>query len=208
MEIELKYSIGTDEIADAIWEDDEIRLMEEDGSRCREELNAIYFDTDDFDLLKHDIAFRIREEGNRAIATLKWNGKTVGALHTREELNVNLGEGKCTDKPDPTVFSQSEIGSELMDIIGEKVLQGFIEVHVSRRKVRVDNIKAIFEIALDSGKVMTKNGTCVISEVEIELYSGKEDELISLGEHLAQKYQLVPETRSKFARGLALLGKI
>jgi triphosphatase len=208
MEIELKYSIGTVEIADAIWEDDEIRMMEEDGSRCREELNAIYYDTEDLQLLQHDIAFRIREEGNRVIATLKWNGKTVGALHTREELNVNLGEGKCTDQPDPTVFSQSEIGVELMELIGEKVLHGIIEVHVSRRKVRVDNNQAIFEIALDFGTVVTKNGTCIISEAEIELYSGKEEELISLGDHLAQKYELVPETRSKFARGLALLGKI
>lgn len=208
MEIELKYSIEASEIADAIWEDEEIKRMEENGSRCREELNAIYFDTDGLDLLKHDIAFRIREEGTRVIATLKWNGKTDGPLHTREELNVNLGEGKCTDKPDPTIFSQSEIGEELLTLIGEKPLHGFIEVHVSRRKVRVDTNQAIFEIALDSGSVVTKNGTCLISEAEIELYSGKEDELISLGEHLAQKYGLVPETRSKFARGLALLGKI
>jgi triphosphatase len=208
MEIELKYSIGTDEIADAIWEDEEIKEIEEDGSRCTEELNAIYFDTDELDLLKHDIAFRIREEGSRVIATLKWNGKTDGALHTREELNVNLGEGKCTDKPDPTVFSQSKIGVELLDLIGDKPLHGFIEVHVSRRKVRVDTNQTIFEIALDSGSVVTKNGTCLIAEAEIELYSGKEDELLSWGEHLAQKYGLVPETRSKFARGLALLGKM
>ncbi len=208
MEIELKYSIGTVEIADAIWEDEDIRLMEEEGSRCREELRAIYYDTDELDLLKHDIAFRIREEGSRVIATLKWNGKTVGALHTREELNVNLGEGTCTDRPDPTVFSQSEIGAELLELIGEKALQGFIQVHVSRRKVRVDTNQAILEIALDSGLVLTKNGTCPISEAEIELYSGKEDELLALGEQLAQRYGLVPETKSKFARGLSLLGKI
>jgi triphosphatase len=208
MEIELKYSIENDEIADAIWEDEAINLMEENGSRCREQLNAIYFDTAGLDLLLHDIAYRIREEGNRVIATLKWNGKTEGALHTREELNVNLGEGKCTGNPDPTVFAQSEIGAELLELIGKKPLQGFIQVHVSRRKVRVDNNQAIFEIALDSGSVVTKNGSCNISEAEIELYSGKEEELLSFGEHLAQKYGLVPETRSKFARGLALLGKI
>jgi triphosphatase len=208
MEIELKYSIGTSETADAIWEDEELKKMEEAGSRRTEELNAIYYDTKDLDLLKHDIAFRIREEGPRVIATLKWNGKTVGALHTREELNVNLGEGTCLDKPDPEVFSQSEIGAELMDIIGSKPLHGFIEVHVSRRIVRVDNNQAIFEIALDAGSVATKNGTCIISEAEIELYSGKEESLVSFGEHLAQKFSLVPETRSKFARGLALLNKI
>jgi len=208
MEIELKYSIGTIETADAIWDDEELKKMEEAGSRRTEELNAIYYDTPDMDLLEHDIAFRIREEGPRVIATLKWNGKTVGALHTREELNVNLGEGSCQDNPDPHVFSQSEIGNELMEIIGDKPLHGFIEVHVSRRILRVDNNQAIFEIALDSGSVATQNGTCLISEAEIELYSGKEENLVAFGDHLEQKYNLVPETRSKFARGLALLNKI
>jgi inorganic triphosphatase YgiF len=208
MEIELKYSIGSDEIADAIWNDDEIKAMEENGSRSLEELNAVYYDTEDLDLLKHDIAYRIREEGPRVVASLKWNGKTEGALHTREELNVNLGEGKCTDPPDPNVFSQSEIGSELLDLIGQRPLHGFIQVHVSRRKLRVDTNDAIFEIALDSGTVVTENGTCPISEAEIELYSGKEEDLIALGDHLAHRYGLAPETRSKFARGLALLNKI
>lgn len=208
MEIELKYAIGTGDIADAIWQDEEIKTMEEIGSRSTEELHAIYYDTQEYDLLSHDIAFRVRQEGNRVVATLKWNGKTVGALHTREELNVNLGEGKCTDPPDPTVFLQSEIGSELLEMLDQKQLHGFIEVHVSRRKVRVDTNQTIFEIALDSGTVKTQNGSCVISEAEIELYSGKEEELIDFGVHLAHKYDLVPETRSKFARGLALLNKI
>jgi triphosphatase len=208
MEIELKYSIGTDEIVNAIWEDEEIKEMEENGSRSNEELKAIYFDTVEFDLLKHDIAYRIRNEGSRMIATLKWNGKTVGPLHTREELNINLGEDACQMDPDPTVFSQSDIGAELLALIGGKPLYGFMEVHVSRQKVRVDTNQAILEIALDSGFVITEKGTCPIREAEIELYSGKEEGLITLGERLSQKYALLPETRSKFARGLALLGKI
>lgn len=208
MEIELKYSIGNSEIADAIWDDEEIGQMEENGSRSQEELSAIYFDTATFDLLKNDIAYRIRSEGNRVIATLKWNGKATGPLHTREELNVNLGEGSHPDQPDPTVFAQSEIGGELLDIIGDKPLSGFMEVHVSRRKVRVDTNQAIAEIALDIGSIVTKNGTCPICEAEIELFSGKEESMMALGEHLSRKYGLEPETRSKFARGLALLNKI
>jgi len=208
MEIELKYSIGSSEIADAMWDDDEIKQMEENGSRSQEELSAIYFDTATFDLLKHDIAYRIRSEGNRVIATVKWNGKATGPLHTREELNINLGEGNHPKEPDPTVFAQSEIGGELLDIIGNKPLIGIMEVHVSRRKLRVDTNEAIAEIALDYGSIVTKNGTSPICEAEIELYSGKEESLVALGEHLSQKYGLEPETRSKFARGLALLDKI
>ena len=42
-------------------------------------------------------------------------------------------------------------------------------------------------------------------EMEIELYSGSEDELESYGRKLAEKYGLTAEDRSKFARGYALL---
>ena len=43
--------------------------------------------------------------------------------------------------------------------------------------------------------------------MEIELYSGDQEELTALGDKVAAKYGLVPEERSKFARGLRLMGK-
>ena len=140
------------------------------------------------------------------MATLKWNGKTVGALHTREELNVNLGDVPIPETPDPEVFSASEIGGELLSIIAGKPLRAFIEAHVSRRRVRVDTNQAIVEVAIDTGQVRTVAGSCPVCEVELELYSGREEELLRLGEQLSAQYKLAPEPTSKFARGLALLG--
>ncbi len=39
-------------------------------------------------LAKNDMAYRVRKEGCRWVAALKWNGHSEGALHTREEINV------------------------------------------------------------------------------------------------------------------------
>lgn len=206
MEIELKYGVPDGETCDILWEDSGIQAMEEKGSRDTEEHQASYYDTADLDLLARDIAFRIRREGNRTVATLKWNGKTVGALHTREELNINLGDVPVPETPDPQVFSPSEIGGELLSIIGGKPLREFISVHVSRRRVRVDTNQAIVELAIDTGQVHTAAGSCPVCELELELYSGKEEELLRLGEQLSTQYGLAPEPRSKFARGLSLLG--
>ena len=46
MEIELKYSIPTREIADEIWADKTFFHMEEEGSREELFFDAKYFDTD------------------------------------------------------------------------------------------------------------------------------------------------------------------
>lgn len=206
MEIELKYAVPDEETVDAIWADQNLRDIEERDSRVTETLDAVYFDTDAMDLLSRDIAFRIRREGNRSVATLKWNGKAVGPLHTREELNINLGEGPAPESPDPELFSASEIGEELLEIIGDKPLSAFMSVHVSRRRVRVDTNQAMVELAIDMGHVNTPAGSCPVCEAELELYSGKQEDMVRLGETLAAKYGLVPEHRSKFARGLSLLG--
>ena len=206
MEIELKYAVDDISTAERILEDEYIKSVEE--SRTDEELKAIYFDTDDYILFRNDIAFRIRKEGQKVVASLKWNGKCSGALHSREELNINLGEGDCPEMPDPGVFSESETGKELMELLKDKTLGGIMKVYVSRKTVRVDTGEGIFEIALDNGKIVAGSGTCPVCEMEIELYSGNQEEMLKLGEKLQQKYDLEPEKRSKYARGLALLGKI
>jgi triphosphatase len=63
------------------------------------------------------------------------------------------------------------------------------------------------EISLDRGKIIAGGGEDPVCELEIELYSGSQDDLKELGEALAGEYGLKPEERSKFARGLRLLGK-
>lgn len=207
MEIELKYDIKDSETSHKIWNDDDLTRMEEENSRSVEDYRGTYFDTENFDLLKNDIAYRIRREGSKMVASLKWNGSSEGALHIREELNINLGiapEGEFV--PDVSVFLESDIGGELHNLVGDKALKAIIVVNVLRKTFRVDMGETLLEICLDDGEIITDKGTETIHECEIELYSGDQEDLEELGDKLEKRYNLVSQKDSKFARGLKLLG--
>jgi len=204
MEIELKYTIPDKNIAESIWKDPDLAKMEEADSRESLSFKAAYFDTDDKILSKNDIAFRVRIEGARAIASLKWNGKNDGALHTREEINVPIDGEACLINPDPALFKESEIGTQLIGLIGDKPLVNVMESGFLRRRMRVDTESSIIEVSIDTGEITTDLGSVPICELELELFSGNQDGLLELGVKLKERYSLEPESLSKYARGLAL----
>lgn len=92
--------------------------------------------------------------------------------------------------------------------VGDKPLKPIMNIDCLRRQVSVDTGKSISVVSLDIGTILTDTATAPITELEIELYSGDEDDMISLGRELASKYNLIPENKSKFQRGLELLGVI
>lgn len=201
MEIELKYKIPAEVIAEDIWKDKIFSDMEEAGSREELCLDAKYFDTEDCVLAKNEIAYRIRREGERIVAALKWKGHSDGALHVREEINIPV----MSDEADISVFNESGIGREIMDILEGKQVRCFLETKFHRRRFRIDTGTGIFELSVDTGRIVTEYGEEPISEVEIELFSGEKEELLELGERLQNKYQLETEEVSKYARGIEII---
>ena len=73
------------------------------------EMHAVYFDTEDRRLYREGIAFRVRKEGNRLVATLKWNGSSEDGMHKREEINIPVDDEKKLHTPDIRIFDQSEM---------------------------------------------------------------------------------------------------
>lgn len=71
MEIELKYLLRDPEEIDRIFGDPAIQRMKDDTEVLP--MHAVYFDTEDRKLARERIAFRVRKEGDRYIATLKWS---------------------------------------------------------------------------------------------------------------------------------------
>ncbi|MDD3169958.1 MAG: CYTH domain-containing protein, partial [Eubacteriales bacterium] len=205
MEIEMKYGIGDKEIAKSIWEDEYLLSIEEKDSRERVYMKASYFDTDDYILSKNDIAFRVRMEGARIVASLKWKGASVDGLHTREEINVPVKDEACFILPDPEIFKESDIGREMITLVAGKPLHSLLETRFLRSRMRVDTGKSICEVAIDEGEIVTDFGNLPICELEIELFSGDQADVLRMGEVLAEKYLLSAENRSKYARGLELL---
>ena len=203
MEIELKYAINSKEIAQQIWDDEELKAIEEPQTRETVFMKATYFDTDGFDLCKNDMAYRVRSDGDRLVASLKWGGKNEGALHTREEINIPV----TNTHPNPVTFEESDIGKDLIQIIGGKPLRPIMEMQIERRRFRLDTKDTIMEVSIAGGKIATETGSAPICEVEVELFSGEQEPLLEIGQLLKEKYGVVSEKRSKFYRGLVLLGQ-
>ena len=201
MEIELKYTIPDSGTADLIWENELFKDAEEEGSREVLNIDARYFDTDGFDLARNEVAYRVRREGDRLVAALKWKGHTEDGLHVREEINVPVED----DFPDLDVFRESSVGCEVGELAEGKELRCVLQTACTRRRFRIDTGTGLFEFSVDSGEIVTEYGVQPINEVEIELFTGETEELVEIGRTLQEKYGLTEENRSKYYRGLLMI---
>ena len=61
---------------------------------------------------------------------------------------------------------------------------------------------------MDEGEIKTAKGNAPILELEIELYTGDQEDMVALGRKLEEKYHLKQGNKSKYQRGLEILGLI
>ena len=209
MEIELKYSIETPELFDEILNDSWVIEHAETSAPEEVRMKAAYFDTSDRVLTTNNIAFRVRTEGTRTMATLKWkdDDEGISGLYVRSEINVPVSDPSSFFHPDPEIFIESEEGMNLLEVLEGKKLINVFDMLFTRRRLRIDVGRSILEIACDEGVIVAGSKSEQMMEMEIEIYSGSRDDLFEAGNIIAGKYDLKPETRTKFARGVALLSK-
>lgn len=205
MEVELKYQIDDADKIGQIFEDAYLCRIKDRQTEETIEMHAVYFDTEDRRLYREAISFRIRKEGRKIVATLKWNGSSEDGMHKREEINVPVDDEEKLHSPDIKIFDQSEMCEVLTRVVGKRTLYPVMDVYFDRRQMRLDTGSCICEISVDQGRIQCNGKEAPISELEIELYSGDEEEMKQLGAEISEKYGLVPENTSKFKRGLDLM---
>ena len=207
MEVELKYKIESDEQFETILSDDWISGLAESAEPEVVRMKAAYFDTEDHTLIKHNIAFRIRSEGERMVATLKWKDDDAGisGLYIRSEINIPVKDQTALFGPNRELFIESAEGKDLIDIIGEKQLVNIFDMFFTRKRFRIDYEQSIIELALDEGVIFAGSDSLRLRELELEMLSGKKEDLLTIGKVIAAKYKLKPELKTKFARGVELL---
>jgi inorganic triphosphatase YgiF len=206
MEIELKYKIKGKAILDEIFADKDLLEMTEESTMEELSMQAVYYDTKDRALSNNGVAMRMRKEGDRAIATLKYSEtpQSMPGLYQRQEINIPITEERLFTNPKPDIFIESEEGKRLLEVVKGEPLFPLLKMDFIRKKLRLDDGDVICEIALDYGEILANNKVAPICELEVELYSGKKEGLIKIGGKLAEKYGLEPEQKSKLARGLDL----
>ena len=100
-----------------------------------------------------------------------------------------------------------DIYEKLESAVLGKELVLMMEMSFVRRAVRLDTGTGIFELSVDNGNISCRGKTKQINELEIELFSGSNDELKELGEYISNKFKISPENHSKFKQGLDLVDK-
>lgn len=162
-----------------------------------------YFDTPDGRLLAARYSCRLRSEGDRIVATLKGLGGVEGAVHRRDEREIDLPEPLL----DPRDWPPSDARELALRLAGDARLEPLFDLQQIRQKCDVlDGARRVAELSLDEARAVVGKRPAFYYELEIELApDGTEADLAVLAAAIAEEHHLEPEVRSKFARGLETL---
>ncbi|MGK0735392.1 inorganic triphosphatase [Yokenella regensburgei] len=195
-EIELKFIINHDGIT-ALRQ--HLNTLTQEHQDAAQLLN-IYYETPDNWLCRHDMGLRIRGEGERYEMTMKIAGRVVGGLHQRPEYNIDLDKPELAlEKLPAEVWPQGELPAELA-----RRVQPLFSTDFAREKWWVNEGESRIEIALDLGEVKAGEHQEAICELELELMSGRTEDVLKLSRQLVALGVLRQGSLSKAARGYHL----
>lgn len=161
-----------------------------------------YFDTPDRLLAAQHSSLRVRGVGRQRFGTFKRSLPTHAGVHTREEWQVELDSGDT-----PYAWPASAARDQALMALSGAVAVPLFTVRTQRQymyAVRASVVVA--EISLDKGTIYAGERTSDFCEIEIELLEGQlRADLDAIAGHLQARYPIVPESRGKKRRGLALL---
>lgn len=203
METEFKFCIDDTSLVDKILNDSMLDDYVDRNALEIIDMKAVYFDTDDLDLRKAGIAYRVRYENDRITATVKWDNKVEDGLHSREEFNLVINDERFAMEPDIEAFESSEAYDVLIKAAGNKKLKEVMKMDFTRELLKIDTGDSISALSFDIGTVHGESGDVPISEMELEWYHGSEENFKYIASKLAEKYNLKSENISKLQKGFA-----
>ncbi len=160
------------------------------------EMASLYYDTPDCALSQRRITLRRRLENGVSVCTVK----TPGSHGGRGEWEV-----QCQRIEDAiSVLCKLGAPEELRSLCGSGLITVCSAQFTRRAKtIRLDG--GAVELALDQGVLHGGGRQIPLCEVEIELKEGPDALAASFAGALAERFGLLPETKSKFHRALALV---
>ena len=162
-----------------------------------------YYDTRDRLLYHNGYSYRIRKAADICTATVKDQGSQGGGLFVRGEWNVKLDSAAPSIGP----FLSLPVGCQLESIVKDQELLPLFRTDFQRTAIDLrTETGSLIEVAADLGSIVADQATAPICEVELELKEGEPVDLLRVGAALADVYSLRVGDKSKYARGLDLLG--
>jgi len=162
-----------------------------------------YFDTIDRRFLAAGYTCRLRQDGDALLVTLKGLGGVEGAVHRRDEQEVQIPAWE----PDPLAWPESAARSLTLDLTKGAPLRRLFGLRQRRRRAAVtQGGRRVAEMSLDAVRVTAGRKPVSYFELEVELRGdGNEADLAKLAAELAGVWGLAPEPRSKFERAFETL---
>jgi len=203
MEIEAKFTIPNDKVYAWL---KKVRRMQDftihTGSTQR--LDDEYLDTPDRRIMRAGYTCRFRHKNGTRTVTLKALGHADGAIHYRQELETQIERAAA-----PQLWPPSPVQQQIISLIGDQPLEIIFTLQQERHKRSLTHKKqAVAEFCLDAVQQQHHKTQQKYSELEIELKGGgTEKDLRRFVKYLMQTQPLVPQSISKFKRGLAFISQ-
>lgn len=167
-----------------------------------ERLLALYFDTPDQEVARHEMALRLRRSGKRWIQGLKSGRGGGGGLHAREEWEYprrgpSVDLALFADTPLRKLHDHAHLHERLEEIFRVDMRRTTWEIEVAPGQ-RV-------EVALDRGEVRCLDASDAVCEVEIESVEGEPLAVYEIAQRLVGTVPMRPSSVTKARRGYRLL---
>src|SRR5574343_1500687 len=154
-----------------------------------------YYDTPALELHARRIALRFRKKGEEWLLTVKTAEPASGGLALRSEWESAARPGE---------FDFSHVDDQaLRDFLGlrRELLEPVFTTHFERHIWQISYGDSEIEMAVDKGSIDSRDRSLPICEIELELLSGKVDDLFVLASRLQEDLTLYPALASKAERG-------
>lgn len=163
-----------------------------------------YYDTSDQALRRHGYALRLRRKNRDVIAALKsLTPATEDGVHRREEYEHTLP----VETTDVASWPASEVRTRVLILTQAQPLECLFTITQRRQKWHVMHAgRTIAELSCDAVAAATDDAHADWYELEVELLDGTDMALRAIIDALRTHLDITPEFRSKYERGLDLLG--
>lgn len=167
-------------------------------SSQKQNLLNTYYDTPELTLRQRGIALRFRKKGWEWLLTVKSAEPASGGLAIRNEWEIPATPGQF----DFAHVDNAELRA-LLDNARDRLAPVFT-TDFRRQSWQIACGDSLIEMALDRGRISAHERSTGICEVELELISGRVDDIFELTRQLQQHLPLHPEVASKAERGYRL----
>ncbi len=157
-----------------------------------------YFDTEKFDLLYSNMAYRTREEDGKNVATLKGNGILKNGIFIRDEFEEILHNGEDVTKAD----FLNKYFPQILEITKETPLKEVLIVDNERHMLYLEKDGSLIEASLDFLHFVLGKRKVAYNEIELELKNGCEEDLLECASFLKLNFHLFSAGASKYEMGL------